>query len=187
MPDLVLADVGDQADVLLALRQGDVADALIDPRAAFSGAVAGGDDLQPGQALFDNLAGIGVVVLRRRFEKYNHSEILLCCGSRNLGSLRHAIVRGTLLRGTCMGPCLGLGSRYGARVLSVCGILRRAALSLLSQLRRADRRGRLAGAAAFLATMLLWLRAPIESLHVPGGPLVQIAAWERLKARQQDP
>src|ERR1700722_19988606 len=187
MPDLVLTDVGDQAGILLVLRQGDVANALAEPRAAFSGAVAGRDDLQPRQALLDNLAGIGMVVLHRWFEKYNHREMLLCCGSWNLGSLRHAIVRGTLLRGTCMGPCLGLGSRYGARVLSVCGILRRAALSLLSQLRRVDRRRRLAGAAAFSATLLLWLRAPVQSVHVPGGSLVSIAPWERLKARRQDP
>ena len=47
MPDLVLTDVGDQAGILLVLRQGDVANALAEPRAAFSGAVAGRDDLQP--------------------------------------------------------------------------------------------------------------------------------------------
>ena len=39
----------------------------------------------------------------------------------------------------------------------------------------------------FLATMLLRLRAPTESLHVPGRPLVPIDPSERLKARRQDP
>ena len=107
MPDLVLTDVGDQAGVLLALRQGDVADAFADPRAAFSGAVAGHDDLQPRQALLDHPAGIGMVVLRRWFEKYNHREMLLCCGSRQLGSLRHAIVGGSLLSWYLHGALLG--------------------------------------------------------------------------------
>ena len=47
MPDLVLTNIGDQAGILLLLRQGDVADALIDPRAAFGRAVTGHHDPQP--------------------------------------------------------------------------------------------------------------------------------------------
>jgi hypothetical protein len=50
-----------------------------------------------------NLAGIRVVVLRRRFKKYNHRKILVCCGDRNLGSSGHAIVRGSLHRLTSWG------------------------------------------------------------------------------------
>jgi hypothetical protein len=71
---------------------------------------------------------------------------------------------------------LGLvfGNGHGARLLSVCGFLRCAALPLLPQLRCADERGRLAGAAAVSATMRVRLRAPIESVHAPGGSLVQI-------------
>src|SRR6516225_9916878 len=165
MPDLVLADVGDQPGVPLLLRQGDVADALADPGAAFRAAAAGHHDLQPRQALLDNLAGIGMVVLRRRFKKYNHWEILLCCGDQILGSSGHAVVRGSLHRLTFFGPYfLRLGNGHGARPLSVCGILRRAALPLLPQLRRADGGGRLA--AAVSATMLVRLRAPIKSVHV---------------------
>src|SRR5262249_50391055 len=104
MPDLVLADVSEQPGVSLVLRQSDIADALADPGAAFRGAVAGHHDLQPRQALLDNLARIGMVVRRRRFKKYNHWEILLCCGDRNLGSSGHAVVCGSLHRLTFFGP-----------------------------------------------------------------------------------
>ena len=166
----------------------DVADALAEPRAAFRGAVAGRDDLQPRQALLDNLAGIGMVVLRRWFEKYNHAgNAAMLRPSAMWGAYGMRLFAAVFFVVLAWGLAWGVGSRYGARILSVCGILRRAALSLLSQLRRVDRRGRLAGAAAFSATMLLWLRAPVESLHVPGGSLVQIGSLTRLKARRPDP
>src|ERR1700721_952351 len=42
MPDLVLTDVGDQAGILLALRQGDAANPLADPRRAFWGGAMSG-------------------------------------------------------------------------------------------------------------------------------------------------
>src|SRR5262249_57209751 len=90
VPDFVLADVCEQSGVPLVPRQGDVADALADPGAAFRGTVAGHHDLEPRQALLDNLARIGMVVLRRRFKKYNHWGILLYCGGPESGGARHA-------------------------------------------------------------------------------------------------
>src|SRR5215831_5728724 len=92
----------------------------------------------------------------------------------NAGSLGHAVVGGGLYRL----PVLGRGSLDGARVLSLCGILRCSAFSVLSQLWRAHRRGRLAGAAALSATMLLRLRAPTQSLHLPGRAPVQIGIFD---------
>src|SRR5690242_4448847 len=101
----------------------------------------------------------------------------------NVGSFGHAVVGGGFYRV----PLLGRGSLDGTGILSLCGILRCPALSLLSQLRRAHQRGRLAGAAAVSATMLIRLRAPIESLHVPRRTLVQIGAHTPLKPRPLGP
>src|SRR4029079_18505930 len=88
MPDLVLADVGDQAGVLLARRQRDVADTVAQPGAAFRGSMAGRHNLQPRQALLDHPARIGMVVLRRWFKKYNHAENAAMLRGWQCGELR---------------------------------------------------------------------------------------------------
>src|ERR1700722_16010947 len=101
---------------------------------------------------------------------YAENEIICMVHGLELGSAGYAVVRSGFRRVTEMGHARA----HVSRPLPIKGLLRRAASSLLPQLRRAGRCDRVALTAAALGAMHLWLRTPIQPLHVPRRPLVPV-------------
>ena len=152
------------------------------------------DDLQPAQqALLDDLAGIRGLGRTAPGGSRNTiiREMLLCCGSRTWGAYGMSIVRGSLLRGTRIGRCWpGSEAAMAQGYCPFVAFCDAQHYHCYRSWRRADRRGRLAGAAAFSRQQCSYGgRAPVESLHVPGGPAAgaDSSLGERLKARRRDP
>jgi hypothetical protein len=68
VPDLMLADQGNRAFVLLIIRKYDMADALAHPGASGRGAMTQEEKFKLRHSPLNNMTMVRVVILRRRFE-----------------------------------------------------------------------------------------------------------------------